>query len=160
MKKRFQESFKEDAVKGFAKQFRKGYQGEAKDLLIKLLDPEALYDRYYPNGEGNRRLRRREQIDDEDDDGILVGDGSNSSGLSGGVYNDTRERIQEIFDRYRGPDRLNVEDCWGEISSVLESSGEMGDLRVVLDEFADGLSQYTDVSQLYYDTMRIFFGSD
>lgn len=161
IKERFQKSFSEDAVKGFAKQFRKGYQGEAKDSLIRLLDPEALYEKYYPNGDGDRRSRRRGQYDEDDDeDGMPVGSDLDGQGLNGGIYNDTRERVQEIFDRYRGPEGRNVEDCWAEVNSVLESSIEMGDLRIVLDEFAEGVSQYTDVSQLYADIMRTFFGSD
>ena len=155
VKDRFQKSFKEDAIKGFAKQFKKGYQGEAKDLLIKLADPEALYDYYY-GSHGKERPQRRTQNDEED--GIPVENNLNDSVPSGGVYNDARGRIQEIFERYRGPEGLNVEDCWNEVSDVLESATEMGDLSVALSEFTEGISQYTDVSQLRSDIMRIFFG--
>ena len=161
VKRRFQESFKEDAIKGFAKQFRKGYQGEAKDLLIKLLDPEALYDHYFPNGERQRNVQRRDVIDDEnEEDGMPIGGDLSGNTLGGGLYNDARERIRESFERYRGSGGIDVVDFWNEVSGILDSSAEMGDLRVALDQFTEGVPQYTDVSQLYYDIMRTFFDSD
>lgn len=46
--------FSEEALKGFSKTFHKGYQGEAKNKLIQLLDPEGLYNKYYPYGEGKK----------------------------------------------------------------------------------------------------------
>ena len=135
----------------------KGYQGEAKDLLIKLLDPEALYNHYYGNYNSSQRRVRN---GDKEEGGMPVGDSAGDWTPGGGIHNDTRERIREIFEGYRGPDRLNVEECWDEVSGVLRSSAEMGDLNVALTEFEEGLSQYTDVSQLYFDIMRFFFGDN
>ena len=160
IKKRFQNSFKPDAVKGFAKQFMKGYQGEAKDMLIRMLDPEALYEQYFPYGERRRNSRRRNEVVDDEDDGMPV-DNTPDDGMSeGGLYNDTRERMRESFERFRGAGRLDVEGFWSEANQILRSSTEMGDLRVALDEFADRVPQYTDASQLYLDIIRTFFGSD
>ena len=161
VKKRFQKSFKENALKGFAKQFAKGYQGEAKDLLIEMLDPETLYGKYVVNsGQQHRRSRRRDVVEDEEDDGMPVGI-VDSDVTGGGVYNDTRERIRESFERYRGAGNSNdVAEFWNEISSVLGSSAEMGDIRIAMEQFEEGVPQYTDISQLYYDIMRTFFGND
>ena len=160
IKKRFQSSFKEDAVKGFVKQFMKGYQGEAKDLLIRMLDPEALYERYYSD-DGRRRGSRRRNVDvDDEDDGMPVGGTRDGEVSEGGLYNDTRERMRESFDRYRGTGRSDVNDFWNEANEILRTSAEMGDLSVTLDEFAERVPQYTDASQLYVDIMRTFFGSD
>ncbi|MBR2994443.1 hypothetical protein IKF32_00795 [Candidatus Saccharibacteria bacterium] len=161
IKKRFRESFKEDALKTYVKQMKRGYQGDSKEMLGQMLGSEELYDYYFPNGEGNRRTRQtREESNDEEDDGVLVGGDTDGETSGGGIYNDTRERIREIFEGYRGAGRLNVEDFWDEVSNTLSSSAEMGDLRVNLEEFAEGLSQYTDVSQLYRAIIRTFFGSD
>ncbi|MBR2641252.1 hypothetical protein IKD49_02230 [Candidatus Saccharibacteria bacterium] len=159
IKKRFRESFKEEALKTYAKQMKRGYQGDSKEMLSQMLGPEELYDYYFPNGEGNRRTRRREEPDDENE-GILIGDDTDGETSDGGIYNDTRERIREIFENYRGARRLNVEEFWNEARDILSSSAEMGDLRVILERFAEGLSQYTDVSQLYRAIIRTFFGSD
>lgn len=160
VKKRFQESFKEEAVKGFAKQFRRGYQGEAKDLLIKLLDPEALYDYYYPNGTDNRDARRRRNVNDGEDEGMPVGDDLSDGVAGSGLYNDTRERIREIFERYSGTGNFDVMAFWDETKGILESSAEMGDLRATLGQFEEGLAQYTDIYQLYNDIVRVFFGDN
>lgn len=156
IRKRFQGSFKEEALKGYAKQYEKGYQGESKDKLIKMLDPEALYARYF--GSRNNQQRRTQNNNEDNDEGMPVGNDLDDLASGGGVYNDAREMIREVFERYRGSDGLNVEGCWSEVSDALRSSAEMGDLSISLAEFEEGLSQYTSVSQLRHDVMRLFFG--
>ena len=161
IKRRFQASFKDNALRGFVKQFKKGYQGEAKDLLIELLDPETLYDQYYPYGERQRRSRQHDEVDDEDD-GMSVDADLDGELWSDGVHNDTRERLRRSFERYsgNGAGATDVEGFWNEASSILGSSVEMGDMRATLEQFEEGVPQYTDIAQLYTDIIRTFFGSE
>ena len=157
VKQEFAGSFKEDALQGFGKMYRKGYQGEAKDGLIQLL--KDTLDRQSYDDTSTRRSRRR--IDDDDDDeGMPVG-GDFGDGLNGGgLYNDTRIEVESIFEDYRGPRRLEVEEFWDRAKEVITTSAEMGDVAVTISEIEEGLSQYTDVAQLYERIMRTFFGSD
>ncbi len=153
---RFQASLKENTKKVVAKQIKKGYQGESKEMLWEMLDPEALYNLYY--GRGSRRVQNRNE--DDEDDGMSVAIGSDEEIFNGSIYNGARERIRESFERYAQSGGLDVEGFWDDVSDILESSAEMGDLRVAMDQFEEGLPQYTDVSQLYSDVMRTFFGSE
>lgn len=159
IKKRLQASYKENALKSFAKQIGKGYQGEAKELLFELLDPEELYKRYFPSG--NKVHKSTQSQDDKDDDDGMPITTSLGGGMSNdGIHNDTREEIQEKYEEYMRSDKLDVNGFWNDVSDILESSAEMGDLRVDMNRFGEGVPQYTDVHQLYNDILRKFFGSE
>ncbi|MBR3131976.1 hypothetical protein IKG33_00980 [Candidatus Saccharibacteria bacterium] len=53
IKEKFVDSFKPDALKGFVKMQHRGYQGESKDGLIQLINPDKLYEQYFGNGKNN-----------------------------------------------------------------------------------------------------------
>ncbi|MBR2754078.1 hypothetical protein IKD82_02890 [Candidatus Saccharibacteria bacterium] len=154
IKREFVDSFKEDALKGFVKMHHKGYQGEAKDGLIQLLDPDALYREYFGRSENNRS-RRDNRDEDDDDDGMPVNFGDGTGGLGGPVYNDRRVSIERIFDSYRGLRKLNVNEFWDEVKPIILGSDGGG---VFVDSIENRLSQYTDVSALYTEIINQMFG--
>ena len=160
VKKQFVGSFKEDALKGFVKMHHKGYQGEAKDGLIKLLDPDALYAKNFPNGENNRGQKRgRDSVNDEEDDGAPADFGGGIDGAAdGAVYNDTRSSIDTVFDAYRGSRRLDVDGFWNEVKDILRESNEVQQTDIVIENIENKLSQYTDAAVLYTDIMNSLFG--
>lgn len=161
VKKQFVGSFKEDALKGFVKMHYKGYQGEAKDGLIKLLDPDALYVKYFPNGENNRGQKRgKDSVNDkDDDDGAPVDFGNGVNGEpNGAIYNDARSSIDTVFDAYRGTRRLDVEGFWNEVKDVLRESDRVQQADIIIENIENKLSQYTDAAVLYTDIMNTLFG--
>ncbi|MBR0430840.1 hypothetical protein IJJ05_00930 [Candidatus Saccharibacteria bacterium] len=165
IKERFVESFKKDALKGFSKMYKKGYQGEAKDALIQLLDPESLYERYYPRGENNNKRSNNKSshnrdYDEDEDEGMLVDADFGGGSVDGSVYNEARFKIESAFKEYRGARRLDVIDFWNETKDILETMLAIEDQAIIMNEIEEGLSQYTDVSQLHERIMRVFFGSN
>lgn len=162
IKREFVKSYKEDALKGFVKMHHKGFQGEAKDGLIQLLNPDELYRQYFGNsGENNRRRQPRQyQDEDDDDDGMPVNtDGGATGGFDAPVYNNERSNIETILRRYNGGASVNVADFWEEIKNdVANGSRMMPDSAVVIDEIENSLSQYTSVATLYRDVIDRLFG--
>lgn len=151
IKKEFVGSFKEDALKGFVKMHHKGYQGEAKDGLIQLLDPDELYRQYFPNGENNtQNQQRRQNVDDDDDD-----DGAPVDGASGYSFTDgttsTSNVIEETFNDYNNASkRSDVKGFWKEVRTIIESSTEIPVDPTVLKDIEDNfVPQYTDVASFY-----------
>ena len=157
IKQEFRGSFNKDALKGFVKMYQKGYQGEAKDRLVKLIDPDELYRQYFPNGEGQNRQRRNQQ-NQNDDEGMPVNSDVGGDHGGGALYNEARVRVESIFNNYRGDRRSDVEDYWNEVKDAFRSSPDMGDMTVIIDDVEEGLSQYTDVSQLHEYILRRIFG--
>ena len=155
VRKEFVKSFKEDALKGFVKMHHKGYQGEAKDGLIKLLNPDELYEKYFPN-EG----RGRRSVEDEDeDDGMPVGgDGDVSGGTTGPVYSETRNEIEAVFEAYRGANGRDVQGFWEGIRDTIATSPEIAGKEQFISDVESGLPQYTSVSALYADIINTLFG--
>ena len=138
----------------------KGYQGEAKDGLIQLLDPDELYKQYFPNGENDNRNRRRGQdIDDEDDDGMPVGD-TGTGDFGSGSYTSTSNMIEEIFNDYNNASkRADVEGFWKEVRSIIEESAETPVDEATLKDVEDNiLPQYTDVASFYTNVVRWLLG--
>lgn len=157
VKREFVGSFKEDALKGFVKMHHKGYQGEAKDGLIQLLDPDELYRQYFPYGENNRR-RRNDIDDDDDDDGAPIGFDNGTMGTDGPVFNSTRASVDAIYDSYRGINRLNVTEFWEEIKTAISESDEIMASEAFIEYIEGRLSQYTDAAALYADIINLLFG--
>ena len=160
IKREFVNSYKEDALKGFVKMHHKGYQGEAKDGLIQLLNPDELYQQYFGNsGNNNQSRRERRDMDDDEDDGMPVSIADGVGVDTGGpVYSEIRNRLEAIFDSYRGVDGLNVEEFWHEAKELLEESREIPSIETVFDEIENSLAQYTNVSELYAYLIRTLFG--
>ena len=139
----------------------KGFQGEAKDGLIQLLNPDELYRQYFGNsGENNRRRQPRQYQDEDDDDGMPVNtDGGATGDFDAPVYNSERSNIETILRRYNGGASVNVADFWEEIKNdVATGSRMMPDSAVVIDEIENSLSQYTSVATLYRDVIDRLFG--
>ena len=138
----------------------KGYQGEAKDGLIQLLNPDELYQQYFGNsGNNNQSRRERRDMDDDEDDGMPVSIADGVGVDTGGpVYSEIRNRLEAIFDSYRGVDGLNVEEFWHEAKELLEESREIPSIETVFDEIENSLAQYTNVSELYACLIRTLFG--
>ena len=159
IKREFVGSFKPDALKGFVKMHHKGYQGEAKDGLIQLLDPDALYREYFSNGDSDRHERRSDVTDDDDDeDGMPIGfEGDGGTGTEP-IYNGTRSAIESVFESYRGVRRLDVESFWEAIKPIIMESDEISSRDAVIDTIESRLSQYTDVPMLYADIINQLFG--
>ena len=78
----------------------------------------------------------------------------------GALYNEARVRVESIFNNYRGDRRSDVEDYWNEVKDAFRSSPDMGDMTVIIDDVEEGLSQYTDVSQLHEYILRRIFGDN
>lgn len=160
IKKEFVGSFKEDALKGFVKMYRKGYQGEAKDGLIQLLDPDELYKSYFPGGEAEERdrRRRRAEYDDDDDEGMPVAD--SGEGFVGGTITSTSNMAEEIFNDYNNASkRSDVAGFWKEIRSIIEDSTEIPVDAAVLKDIEDNmLPQYTDVASFYTNVVLWLLG--
>ena len=152
IRKRMRSSFKGNALEGFAKQTKRGYQGESKELLFEMLPMDELYREYVDNN-------RRNTSTNEEEEGAPANSVPDVEAMSAETYNEARERIRESFERY-SRDGGSVENFWNDANSIIRSSASMGDLSVSLSEFAEGVPQYTDVAQLYNDIMRTFFGSD
>ena len=162
IKERFVGSFKEDALKGFVKMHHKGYQGEAKDGLIQLLNPDELYKQYFPNGENGNRNRRSQQrvvddVDDEDD-GMPVDFDDGGAGATGPIYSDDRAAIEDIYRSYNGKMGASVNEFWNEIKHVIANSKEITGKEAFYDNIENSLPQYTDVSTLYADIINGIFG--
>lgn len=158
VRRMFVGSFKEDALKGFVKMHQKGYQGEAKDGLIKLLNPDELYRQYFPNGE--RRDNRRSNNQDDDEEGMPVGSDGGVGVEGGSIYNQARVDTESIYREYHGDRQNDVEDYWNRVKDVIRShySPEMGDMTVLIDDIEDAMPQFTNVSQLHEYIMRRVFG--
>ena len=77
---------------------------------------------------------------------------------TGALYNEARVRVESSFNNYRGDRRSDVEDYWNEVKDAFRSSPDMGDMTVIIDDVEEGLSQYTDVSQLHEYILRRIFG--
>ena len=160
IKERFRKSFKENALKTLAKQIKRGYQGDSKELLSQMLDLEELYDYYYPNDKNGQTKRRAKSEDEEDEDGKTVDESDGELGGGSGLFNGARVEVESLLKEYRGSKRMEVGDFWEEVKDILASVPEMGDFSAEISYIDESLSQYTDVSQLYDYIMRAFFGSD
>lgn len=168
VKSELQGSYKENALKGFVKMYDKGYQGEAKEGLIELLDPEGLYKKFFPkntkkrNNRTNARNNNNYDDDDEEEDnaGPMMSDDDTDSMDDGGpIYNDTRRMIEDVFRSYTGNDkRLDVSGYWEEVKNIINSSDEIGSKSAIIDGIEAGLSQYVDVSALHDAISRNVFG--
>lgn len=158
-KKRFQNAFTEDARSSFAMAWDKGFQGEAKEKLIKEFGEENLRRWAAEKRTGKKQRQQINRAEEDEDDGVSPAD-EESGGGGGGLYNDARMRIESICDEYRGARRIDKDECWERIEEVLTRSPEMGDLTVQVDEFKERLPQIGDVGQLRIEVLRRFFGSD
>ena len=150
-------SFKEDALKGFVKMHQKGYQGEAKDGLIKLLNPDELYRQYFPNGERQNSRRNNGQDVDE---GMPVGNGGDVNVGGGSVYDQARINVESVYREYQG-DRMNdVEGYWNRVKDIIRThySSDTNDTTILINDIDDALPQFTNVSQLHAYIMRRIFG--
>ena len=159
IKKRFVGSYKEDALKGFVKMHHKGYQGEAKDGLIQLLDPDVLYEQFFSsrNKNDNRNARRNDHdFDDEDeDDGMPVGsDDATNGGMDEGLFGEEKVRMEEIFGNYRGRE-ADVSGFWAEIKDAIPN---VPSREIIIDQIENGLPQYTSVVSLFSDLMNMIYG--
>lgn len=158
IKKDFAGSFKADALEGFRKMYRKGYQGEAKDGLVQLL--KDVLDKPSREEEESQKRETRTSQPQPEDGGMPVIDDSDVRGFGGSSYNEARIQIESIGDEYRGQNGYNVEEYWGRVKEILSSSPEMSGLSVFIEEIEAGLSQYTDVASLQARIINEFFGSD
>ena len=163
VKKAFVDSFKEDALKGFVKMHHKGYQGEAKDGLIQLLEPDELYKRFFADGEkgnkNNKNNNKQNQRDDDDDDDGMPVDSDSSADGSQPVYSEATESIRNVFESYRGARNGDVEGFWAEVKDILASSHDMHVDAAIIEEIEQILPQCTNVAALYsYIINRIFGG--
>lgn len=160
IKKEFIGSFKKDALKGFVKMHHKGYQGEAKDGLIQLLDPDALYEEYFANSKKshNDKNKKEYDIEDEDDGAPIDFDDGLTGGGDGPIYNGARKAIDSVFASYRGINRLDVEGFWNAVKDVISKSNEVQSKDVAIDEIEEKMKQYSDTSELYVDIMEKIFG--
>ena len=159
IKKEFRGSFKKDALEGFAKMYQKGYQGEAKDGLIQLLDPGEIYEEYVRNNKGKKPQQRD---DDDDDEGMPAGgSGASAEPAVGPIYNNARAAVDEAHARYRGTGgQADVAGFWNEAKEaiMMSTSGQMGALAGVVDQIEAALGQFTTVDQLYNYIMNVVFG--
>lgn len=159
VKQEFVGSFKKDALKGFVKMHHKGYQGEAKDGLIQLLNPDELYKEFFPNGENSNKNKRqkRQNFDEDEDDGRPVVE-EEFYGDTGALHNSVSEAIGKIYEGYRGAKGGDVEEFWQEVKSILAMSSEM---QIGIDAIAsieEVLPQFTNVGALYSYIMDKLFG--
>ncbi|MBR3252699.1 hypothetical protein IKF84_01335 [Candidatus Saccharibacteria bacterium] len=151
-------SYKEDALKGFVKMHHKGYQGEAKDGLIKLLNPDKLYEEYFgssnkQNNDRNRNKRRYDD-DDDDDDGMPV----DMFTSDGPIYTDTRNDIESIYGTYRDHLSRDVNGFWNEIKDMIVNDPDMFGSEVIIENIEKSLPQYTTVTELYVDVINRLYG--
>ena len=154
VRKEFVGSFTEDAVKVFLKQHKRGYQGEAKDKLIKLFNPEELYAKYFPD-----ESRQNHSVEDDEEEGMLVSnDVESDTTTSGPLYSDARNEMEAIFNSYRGSMGNDVAGFWEQIRSVVESESVKRGNNTIAGDFDAALSQYTSVSALYVDIINRLFG--
>ena len=158
VKKRFQESFAPDALKGFVKMHHKGYQGEAKDGLIKLLDPDALYKKYFPNGEGNNQKKRNltNYDDEDDDDGMPADFGGRDSGSP--IYNEARKNVEDMYRTFSSEKSDDIEGFWKKVKDVIISDPSMFGRSADIEEFENGIPQRTSLADMYRDIINKFFG--
>ena len=161
IKKEFVGSYKEDALKGFVKMHHKGYQGEAKDGLIQLLNPDELYRQYFGNTEeqhsGKRKQRqRRMDIEDEEDGRPVDADGESYDSESAS-YAEIRNNIESIYESYSGMASTRVEDFWGKVKPILLEMSVPG-VATFVEEIDNSLSQYTTVADLYTHIVNGLFG--
>jgi hypothetical protein len=150
-KKAFVDSFKKDALKGFATMYHKGYQGEAKDGLVQWLDPETIYKMYHKDEKNNTTTD-----DEEEDDGPLMDGGD----IAGGSipFSVTKSDIDDLFAGYNnGESGRDVAGFWDEVKSIISNSPESGG-SLIIDEVENQLPQYHDVASLYVDIINRFFG--
>ena len=158
IRKEFVGSYKEDALKGFVKMHHKGYQGEAKDGLIQLLNPDELYKKYFGGvSENDNRDRRKDGMEDDDEDeGMRVEFGEVGNG--GTENSDIRNEIESVYENYRGASGADVEHFWNEIKPLIANMPGVG-AAVFIDEIDHSLEQYTSVVSLYaYIVNRLFGG--
>ena len=157
IQKEFIGSFKEDALRGFGKMYRKGYQGEAKDGLISLLKP-ALDKQAETEARSNKKQPRR----DNDEEGMPVGGEADLDGAdAGSVHNSARLAVEEAYRNYRGSGRQNdVAEFWNEIKGdiMASTSAQTGELNVIIDRIEASLSQFTNVDEFYNYVMNAIFG--
>lgn len=149
VKEEFQKSFKKGALSSFKKMHKKGFQGEAKDRLIRLLD-----------------IKDDGDIDNEDnDEGMPVG--SESGDYEGAIYEPysiTKSEMERCFNSYSMGDWTKIGSFWNEIKSILLSSNDISGAAGGIDAIESGLTGpdgkgvYTDVSQLWREIKRVFFG--
>ncbi len=138
----FKGMYKEDALKGFKKMYDRGYQGEAKDALIKLLG----YD-------------QKEGTNADDDEGMPVNSGAEESGAqSDPIYTDARNEIETLYNSY-GASNNDVAGFWEQVKNTIGAHPEMRGREATIDFYNTALSQYTNVAELYADIMnRLFNG--
>lgn len=158
VKREFVGSFKEDALKGFVKMHHKGYQGEAKDGLIQLLEPDELYKQFFANSEENAKNKKRDVQEDDDEDGMPVNNEDEAGNVSYTIHNETSEDIEDVFERYRGANGGDVEGFWGEVKDILKSSTETHVGEEVFEEIEKIIPQCTNVAALYSYIMNKIFG--
>ena len=160
VKEEFTSYFNPDALKGFAKQFHKGYQGEAKGKLIELLDPESIYEENYGREnavkKNNQRQVRYEDEDDEDD-GMPVGSDDGFDGAGGPIFNGERSHVESSYKAYGKSSDVN--GFWNSVKGDLQSlSTRTPEDGLIIDEIEQGLSQYPDTTSLYADIINRLFG--
>ena len=158
VRKEFVGSFKDDALKGFVKMYHKGYQGEAKDGLIQLLEPDKLYEGYF-SGSGEDKKR---SVMDEGEDGMPVGSEDGAISGVGSVRGaELRKQIAEVEREYqRAHDLSNVKGFWDSIKEDLRREADVlgvMDVFETLDVSVNG-GAYTDVISLYTAILDTFFG--
>lgn len=173
-KKKFQNSFKDDAKKGFAKMYDKGFQGESKQGLVDLLDPEELYKKYYPEEVAKREVRKKQYgqqegaLDkqkqyyddyDEDDDGMPIGpDGGTGYGHEP-IHNSTSNQVTKVYKKFEGDhDMGNVESFWERTRDVLYYSDEMAGAEGIIDSLEQEIKVMTSVDAAYKHIMQKLFG--
>lgn len=168
----FYNSFKPDAILGFAKMHNKGYQGEAKDGLVQLLKVERLERLLQEEKARLQRLQNNQQPmqnnqqpsgayddEDEDDDGMPVVAEPVDAGAGSRIDDVARNDIRKLYDEsYRGGGKESVGDFWNRAKSIIESSGEIQGKNEFIEGVEVGLSQYDDVGSLYAYIINKLFG--
>ncbi len=165
IKKMFVGSFKEEALKGFVKMYKKGYQGEAKDGLVQLLDPDGLYDKYFPkeeNGSGKKH-KRREVVyeEDEDEDGgmpVESGDEDFTGFRDNSDWIRAESEIEKtLLNNYNGENSGDCKGFWNDVKKILNDNIPGID-KNTFDEFEKHyLNNNTNASGLYEDLKRYLF---
>ncbi|MBR3353253.1 hypothetical protein IKG49_01530 [Candidatus Saccharibacteria bacterium] len=167
IKKMFVGSFKEEALKGFVKMYKKGYQGEAKDGLVQLLDPDGLYDKYFPKEENSsgKKHKRREVVyeEDEDEDGGMPtksGDEDFTGFRDNSDWTRAESEIEKtLLNNYNGGNSGDCKGFWNDVKKILRDNIPVID-KNMFDEFEKHyLNNNTNVSGLYED-LKHFLSRD
>lgn len=166
VKKEFVNSFKPDALNGFAKMHHKGYQGEAKDGLIQLLEPEKLYAKYEReknnnNGRnrGGKKTKYNYEEDEDEDDGMPADLGGADDNGGGARYSTARQAVDDLRDEFNRSGRsADADEFLRRAKETIQGDPSMFGTEAEFENMEAGKDQYTSVDDAYFDIMNRFFG--